>query len=238
MAILEFATVSLVGLIFIHLIVAGLLGFTNAIASKGSWRFFSAFQPLAGLAIYFSFIAYGKGNETALVAGLGFIFLMTVSAIVFTGVGIKLIHRWLLRRSKRSWILQVAAYPLFAFSFYPAFFPPDSFYIDEFERRTEIELPDSVYVLKKSASYPDFHGDYSSEAIFRLSVNDYNKLASEMPIEKRNEGEGCLVETQYAYMGTGFIPQGCWRREIRMDSRIMVTFFPKEFALHFYYIQT
>ncbi len=59
---------------------------------------------------------------------------------------------------------------------YFAFFPKDSFYIDEFKSNTGIELPLSAHIISKSSNYPDMHGDYSAVAIIKLDRIDFKEL--------------------------------------------------------------
>ena len=59
---------------------------------------------------------------------------------------------------------------------YTSFYPTDSFYKEDFEFITKIELPKSANIITKDANYPDIHGKYSSVAVVKLSINDYNVL--------------------------------------------------------------
>jgi hypothetical protein len=68
---------------------------------------------------------------------------------------------------------------------YFAFYPPDSFYKDEFKYNSGIDLPSSAKIIDKNSDYPDFHGDYWASAIIKLDERDYYKLKSD--ISKLND---------------------------------------------------
>ena len=71
------------------------------------------------------------------------------------------------------------------FNIYIAIFPTDEFYYNEFNTVTLRPIPKSAVIIKKSASYPDFHGDYCSVSLIKLSKQDYNKLLNEIKADKR-----------------------------------------------------
>lgn len=68
---------------------------------------------------------------------------------------------------------------------FTAVYPTDDFYFDEFETITLRKIPDSAKVLTKSATYPDLHGDYDSEATIQLSSTDYQSLFKQIQQDKR-----------------------------------------------------
>lgn len=68
---------------------------------------------------------------------------------------------------------------------YTGIFPDESFYEDEFKEVTFRDLPKSGEFVTKSASYPDFHGEYCSQSKIRLSKQDYSKLLWELHKDKR-----------------------------------------------------
>jgi hypothetical protein len=68
---------------------------------------------------------------------------------------------------------------------YIGIFPDESFYADEFRDVTLRKLPASAEFISKSASYPDFHGDYCSRSEIRLAKKDYSKLLWELHRDKR-----------------------------------------------------
>lgn len=67
---------------------------------------------------------------------------------------------------------------------FTAVYPTDDFYFGEFETITSRKIPDSAKVLTKSASYPDLHGDYSSNATIELSPQDYQQLFAQIQQDK------------------------------------------------------
>ena len=60
------------------------------------------------------------------------------------------------------------------------FFPTDSFYKEEFNLNTGLDLPSSADIIDKSSDIPDFHGDYEASAIIQLDKDDYNKLKTKL----------------------------------------------------------
>lgn len=68
---------------------------------------------------------------------------------------------------------------------YFAFFPRNSFYIDEFKFNTGLDLPTSADIIDKDSEYPDLHGDYWASAIIELDESDYSKLRAD--ISKLND---------------------------------------------------
>lgn len=79
--------------------------------------------------------------------------------------------------------------PLFCASYlaFTAVYPTDDFYFDEFETITSRKIPTSAKVLEKSATYPDLHGDYESNATITLSSSDYQQLFQQIQQDKRFE---------------------------------------------------
>jgi len=77
---------------------------------------------------------------------------------------------------------------LFTIAFYmtyDSFYPGESFYADEFEKVTLRELPESAKFIFKSSTYPDLHGDYSSESTIKLSRADFKKLLHALNKDER-----------------------------------------------------
>jgi hypothetical protein len=63
---------------------------------------------------------------------------------------------------------------------YIVFFPTDSFYKEEFNLNTGLDLPSSADIIVKSSDIPDFHGDYEASALIRLDKDDFIKLKTEL----------------------------------------------------------
>ena len=55
-------------------------------------------------------------------------------------------------------------------------YPPDSFYRDEYRWVMDHELHPDARILRKSASYPDFRGEYASAALIELPPAEYDRL--------------------------------------------------------------
>ena len=59
---------------------------------------------------------------------------------------------------------------------YDAFYPNESFYIEEWERNTDLPFPKSADFEWKDATYPDQHNDYTSTAIIIVTKDDFDNL--------------------------------------------------------------
>lgn len=83
---------------------------------------------------------------------------------------------WLTNRRLKI-ILSLAVILFASYQVYIAFYPTDSFYIDEFESNTKITFPKSGKIIIKGATYPDIHGDYSVSAMILVNetagLNNY-----------------------------------------------------------------
>jgi hypothetical protein len=105
------------------------------------------------------------------------------------------INRWLTKKGvKYIGIILLVVAPLWTiYEAYTAIYPTDSFYLDEFKEVTLREAPKTAEVIKKKASYPDFHGDYCSSALIKLSRHDYTNLLNELSRDKRFIKNGELI---------------------------------------------
>lgn len=72
-----------------------------------------------------------------------------------------------------------------AYLTFDAFFPSKSFYEGEFKTVTFRDIPRPAEFIEKTCSYPDFHGEYCSSSQIKLSKADYEKLFSELILDKR-----------------------------------------------------
>ncbi len=129
-----------------------------------------------------------------------FVLLLFIFSAAATSV-ITIPLYYLIRRSKRRslnpyWkskfvdkslkrILIILTCAVATYSTYRAFFPSDSFYIDEFEHYTKLSFPCSGEIISKGASYPDIHGDYSAAAVIKLSNNDFYDLRNKIRLSKQ-----------------------------------------------------
>ena len=86
-----------------------------------------------------------------------------------------------IKRNKQILIsLALVLYFLSIYQTYDAFFPGESFYEREYEYVTMRKIPPSASFISKTATYPDFHGDYCSASMISISKSDYKKLLKEM----------------------------------------------------------
>lgn len=81
------------------------------------------------------------------------------------------------------------------YSIYTAFYPEDSFYLEEYKTVVGKPAPKSAQIIDKSASYPDFHGSYNSVSVIKLSDIDYDNLYREINQDK-NFGKAELIHTE------------------------------------------
>jgi hypothetical protein len=82
--------------------------------------------------------------------------------------------------NKIKWIFVGVTILVSFYLTYEAIFPSNSFFIKEFTTVTAKKFPKSAVFLGKTSSYPDFHGDYSSCSIIKLSKEDYTRLYDEI----------------------------------------------------------
>jgi hypothetical protein len=96
------------------------------------------------------------------------------------------LYKWLTKKGYR-WIgLLIIAISIstLVYCMYTAVYPTDSFYFEDFKKVTSLNIPKSAVILNKTASYPDFHGDYISCSIMKLSKKDYNLLLDTLSKDK------------------------------------------------------
>ncbi|PTX91543.1 hypothetical protein DB354_16830 [Opitutus sp. ER46] len=113
--------------------------------------------------------------------------------------------RWLWLKSPYGRMACVVGIAVVGYQAWNAVFPPSSFYRDEFALRTGIAAPPSARFVFKHASFPDLHGDYAAECLFRVSKADYAWLARAAAIpadgEKRSEYGLYRSQAEAAYGG-------------------------------------
>ncbi len=117
---------------------------------------------------------------TGILAALGYL-IFIYSARQFSKT--KTLSRQIERRAKYSAITLTILFA--SYQTFTAFFPTDSFYFDEFREVTLREPPPTAKIIYKDSTYPDFHGDYSSKSVIRLSKNDYLNLFNEIIKDRR-----------------------------------------------------
>jgi hypothetical protein len=160
--------------------------------------------------------------------GLGLIVLI-ISLAIFIGI---LILVW----KKAPFGKYVSALLLVGsvFVVVTAIWPMNSFYLDELQDNAGLRLSGGYEVLAKSSSYPDMHGDYYSEAIFRVAELDISSLSSDvLPIER------CTVPRiaePYLTSYKGAIK--CWGASRNTDEWFRLTYFPDSGILYYRFDQT
>ena len=75
--------------------------------------------------------------------------------------------------------------PLLIISFfiYKGCYPSEDFYREEFKEATGIELPKSAKFIYKTATYPDFQGEYSTKFIINVGEHFYKHLDKKLRIK-------------------------------------------------------
>lgn len=109
-----------------------------------------------------------------------------------------LLHKWLREtKFKLIGIICIISAPIFTlYVVYRAIYPDDDFFLEEFKTVTLQNAPKSAVILKKAATYPDFHGDYISVSMFRLSKSEYLKLYNTLIKDKQIDTLGQLVGSE------------------------------------------
>jgi hypothetical protein len=114
------------------------------------------------------------------------IFLILAILLSIPAIILYLLYKWLKKKGYK-WIgLLIIAISIstLVYGIYTAVYPTDSFYFDDFKKVTSLEIPKSAEVIDKTASYPDFHGDYISCSIMKLSKQDYQSLLNALNKDK------------------------------------------------------
>lgn len=108
-----------------------------------------------------------------------------------------ILYAWLSKtRLKYMGIALVIIAPLYtAYDIYTAIYPTDSFYFHEYETVTLRKAPEGAKVLNKTASYPDFHGDYCSASKILLPPGEYERLLNELSADSRFTKNGELMSS-------------------------------------------
>jgi len=74
-----------------------------------------------------------------------------------------------------AWLLSLLIIAV-GYLVYDAFYPNESFYIEEWKRGTGFQFPKNAKLIWKDATYPDQHNDYTSSVVFQVSSQDFNKI--------------------------------------------------------------
>jgi hypothetical protein len=118
-----------------------------------------------------------------------FYFFIIVFAIAIASIPITIlyfVYRGLTKKGYKwlGLLIVVVSVCFFVYEIYTAIYPTDSFYFDEFKKVTTLDIPKSAVIIKKTASYPDFHGDYISCSIMKLSKDDCQSLLNTLSKDK------------------------------------------------------
>ena len=118
-----------------------------------------------------------------------FILLILLAFLLIISIPIGLsifIYKWLKKRGfkKIASFISALIIGLFSYSIFSAIYPPDSFYIDEFEENTKLVFPKSGKIILKDADFPDHFGDYWATAVVVVSENDFNILFHDLKANK------------------------------------------------------
>jgi len=163
----------------IGLLVSGILfGITYGIYEQVKLRYnkIIAFLSASIIPILFSiyvFLSWGSGIELFLIPGvLLFLYVSLPFVIAY------FVYKWAKRRLHKYIALAlVLIIPIiFYYPIYIAVHPPDDFYKYEFKEIVGMDFPKSGDIIRKRASYPDFHGDYCSSALIEFSEDDYQQI--------------------------------------------------------------
>lgn len=221
--------VFLVG-ILLHAVGATIYGYVSSFVRGGFLRALAiVLLILVVVAVVLSANVSAQFDSTwAIVSAL---VLALMLSIFFGCIGVYRTHKILVRKARHLWWAQVVPYVILIALFYPAIFPPADFYIEEFERHSGYTLPAEAQVIDRSASYPTYHGEYSSEALIRMSQSSLDELLKMMQPRHTN----CYLSEPQVHASVIYTPGKCWRKEIEIDERIFVTFFLEEPAIHFYF---
>ena len=107
-------------------------------------------------------------------------------------------------RSRQINIAYVVLLLLFsAYHTYNAFFPSESFYVEEFKTVTFREIPKSAKFIEKNSSYPDIHGEYCSSSQIKLSKAEFKKLLTELNSDNRLAKNGEIIDSDEFYKSRG-----------------------------------
>jgi hypothetical protein len=100
----------------------------------------------------------------------------------------------------------IATSAFLVYSVYDSAYPSDDFYLGEYTEVTLRPAPSTARVVAKSASYPDFHGDYCSYSRIELGLPAYAQVLREISTDTRlSPGDG--LASQEAQMIQNRLPR-------------------------------
>ena len=157
--------------------------------------------------------------------------LLTILAFSLVIIGITWLITYCLRKIPKVGDLLSGLFVLFiVFRIVTAVWPRNSFYIDDFEYFTKLDLPEAVEVLYKSSSFPDMHGDYFSEALFRVK----NLNVENMPANIEESSQCSVPVTVEAHIALDSQGVQCWFVDnLDGDKHFEFLYFPTTDLLYF-----
>lgn len=127
-----------------------------------------------------------------LTAAFLLLFFVSLLPIIFIGIIIR--RKWR-NKLKYAFIIPLSIIQLSIFyAVFTALYPTDSFYMEKYKTAIGSPAPPSANVVKKSASYPDFHGDYYALFMMELSASDYKKLYKKI-IQNKSFNDADLINS-------------------------------------------
>lgn len=105
--------------------------------------------------------------------------LLVILGLLFLGAWLV---RWLWKHGPIWRGLLVLGGVGFCWSLYSAYYPSESFYGEELQRLTKVDLPSGVVFLEKEVSFPDHFGDYSACFIVRLPPSAMEEFKSKLGV--------------------------------------------------------
>jgi hypothetical protein len=104
--------------------------------------------------------------------------IFLVAVLVLFGLPTLITYK-LWSKGKYANYLLCAVWLAYLYLWLRAFYPDDEFYVAHLESISKINFDSQIEVIEKHSTYPDFHGDYSACAVFKVSEADASKLSRE-----------------------------------------------------------
>lgn len=123
-----------------------------------------------------------------------FLILAVLLILVLVAMTFVLHKLWKWHVVGKAIVLSFSAFTFF--HIWTAIWPTDSWYLEDFETRTSIQLSENVKVLYKRATFPDFQGDYFSTAILAFTDAEFSSIS--LHIESMLEKMDCYQDSGLA----------------------------------------
>ena len=123
--------------------------------------------------------------------------LLVFFLIIGLPVGLSyFIYRFIKKRNydKRLRFISLTPILIMTYLIYSAIYPSEDFYREDFVEVTGVELPGQVDFIYKSATYPDYFGDYTSISIIKVGKDYYDYLPNIL-IQKGLKDNGQKIHT-------------------------------------------